>query len=104
VAAARELFTDALEVSIAAGINQNVVYALIGLAAVLAREGKHRVAATLIGAAQAWPGFPAPYNEYTSWVLDTVGSGLGTEAIADAIAEGTELDIDGAVALARAEV
>jgi predicted ATPase/DNA-binding SARP family transcriptional activator len=75
---------------------------LMALAAVLAERGQLEPAAVLLGATEDWPA--APYlAAFADRARERVAE-LGGERLADALARGRALDLDGAKALARAAI
>ena len=75
---------------------------LMALAAVLAERGQLERAAELLGATEDWPA--APYlAAFATRARERVAA-LGPEALADALARGRALDLEGAKALARAAI
>jgi predicted ATPase/DNA-binding SARP family transcriptional activator len=75
---------------------------LMALAAVLAERGQLETAAVLLGATEHWPA--APYlAAFAARARERVAA-LGPEELADALARGRALDLEGAKALARAAI
>jgi predicted ATPase/DNA-binding SARP family transcriptional activator len=75
---------------------------LMALAAVLAERGQLEPAAELLGATEDWPA--APYlAAFAARARERVAE-LGPEALAQALARGRSLDLEGAKSLARAAI
>jgi predicted ATPase/DNA-binding SARP family transcriptional activator len=75
---------------------------LMALASVLAERGRLEPAAVLLGATEDWPA--APYlAAFAARARERVAE-LGPERLADALARGRALDLEGAKALARAAI
>jgi hypothetical protein len=75
---------------------------LMALAAVLAERGRLEPAAVLLGASEDWPA--APYlAAFATRARERVAE-LGPEGLAEALARGRSLDLEGAKALARTAI
>jgi predicted ATPase/DNA-binding SARP family transcriptional activator len=103
--AARQAYTEALELAAAARDRACMVYALLGLAAVEMREGDDERAGTLTAAAesiQGEAGFvlePAEAELYEE-TASALGSALGRRALDACRSEGRAMTVDAAVAFA----
>jgi predicted ATPase len=107
LARAEDLFRDAIVAATRADSRLNVVYCLVGMAAIAVERGDARRGATLLGAADSLRPSgvrlePVERESYES-TLRAVTAGLGEEECAVAFAEGAAMTLPGAVGYVVAE-